>query len=65
MKFIGMLIIDPDTVRTTSIFPKNCTRSATFLDVLHTAWLVSESTLLPSQNISAGAVRLKAQRTLL
>lgn len=60
-----MLIIDPDNDRTTSIFPENCNRPATFLDVLHTAWLVSETTLLPSQNISVGAVCLKAQRTFL
>lgn len=56
MKFIGTLIIDHDIVRTTSLFSKNCNSPVTFLDVLHTAWLASETTSLPPQNILVGAV---------
>lgn len=65
MKFIGTLIIDHDIVRTTSLFSKNCNSPVTFLDVLHTAWLASETTSLPPQNILVGAVCLKAERTFL
>lgn len=65
MKFMGMLIIYTDLVRTASVFPQNCQRPGTFLHDLHTGWLVWEITLLPSQNISAGTVHLKAERTFL
>lgn len=55
-QFIGMIIIDPNIVRTVSIFPKSCNRPLRFPDALHTAWLISETALLPSQNTLVGAL---------